>query len=635
MDPNISKHDWAAFVAAGKVPQTIGQEVLGSWRRARSAGLGDIKRAPRLAEAEFATLCAQARRLRQAAQGAMTRAGYLLNQTGNIVLLCHSSGVILDAGGDGRTLAIAHQDHLHPGGNWAEAATGTNAIGTALYLRRPVQIRGVEHYCEAFQHWNCAATPINDPASGGLLGVLDISWPGDIPQPNTVALSASLAAQIEADLTRMLAIEHETLMEHLHHSRLRRGNAAMLVLDRSGRDILATDDIRRICDNDAGLDKLRHTLAALVEQPADTLAEALGKCLPDMDVELIGPPDETIGVMLVKRPRAPKALPASATKEPARPDTDAELAQIARVGATTAELCAQAQRLAQTDIPILIEGETGAGKTFLARAIHRASPQADGPFELIDCSVLTKDSLRQALTSFHNASTPAPHIRAGLTGGVFPSPASVSTEKPPSGGTLCLNSPGAASPEVQKLLLSLIEAAVGAGMRPIALSNRCLYDSMKNGQFRSDLYYRIAVARLHIAPLRARRDEIAPTLRMILRHHAEQSGGRNLTFTPAAQAALSAYHWPGNLREMSNMIATLDALSPSGLIDVKMLPPEIRKPARPLGEERLRDHERVRILEAIDAEGGNLTRAAKRLGIARSTLYLKLDSYGMSRVRGD
>ncbi|MDO5622723.1 MAG: sigma 54-interacting transcriptional regulator [Paracoccus sp. (in: a-proteobacteria)] len=599
MGLNITKRDWEEFIAIGKVPQTIRQDVLGSWRRSGTAGICEIKRAPRLAEGELLTLRAQARRLRRGAQNALARAGYLLNHTGNIVLLCDRSGVVLDAGGDSETLALGREDHLHLGGNWTEGAVGTNAIGTALHLRRPIQISSFEHYCEAIQRWNCAATPITDPASGALLGVLDISWPDDLAQPNATALSASLAAQVESDLTRMLAIEHETLMERLHLRRLRRGNEPMLVMDRSGADVFATDNFLRFCDDDTALAHLRAQVAALIDQPADIIAEALSDCLPGTDLEVIGSPDDAIGVMLSLRRGRRKPV-----------DPAAELDQIGRAGAVSAALCAQAQRLARTEIPLLIEGETGAGKTFLAQAIHRASPQAAGPFELIDCSILTEQTLREDLAHGH---------RQIITGG----------------GILCLNSPGAAPPEVQKLLLSLIETAITAGMRPITLSNRSLYEAMEKGSFRSDLYYRIAVARLDIPPLRERPDEIVPTLRMIARHHAQQAGGRDLTFTSGALTAIAGYHWPGNLREMSNLVATLDALSPTGLIDAKMLPPEIRQPARHQPEERLRDHERSRILEAVDAEGGNLTRTAKRLGIARSTLYLKLDSYGVSRIRSE
>ncbi|MDO5633232.1 MAG: sigma 54-interacting transcriptional regulator [Paracoccus sp. (in: a-proteobacteria)] len=600
MGLNITKRDWEDFVGLGKVPSRIREDVLASWRRSDQAGVANPSRAPLRSEAELLTARAVARRLRKGADNALARANYLLAHTGNIVLLCDRSGVVLDAGGDSGILAMGRENHLHLGGDWTEQAIGTNAIGTALHLRRPVTIHSVEHFCEAIQRWNCAATPITDPGTGALLGVVDISWLDHLAQPNAAALSAALAAQVESDLTRMLAQEHETLIERLHLRRLRRGNEPMLMMDRAGNDVFATEGFQRFCDDDTALSALRARIPDLIDQPSDTIAEALGECMPGTDLEVIGSPDEAIGVMIsLRRRRA------------ARPDPGAELIRIGQAGPVSAALCAQAERLARTAIPLLIEGESGVGKTFLAQAIHRASPQAQGPFEMIDCSILTAATLREDLA--HGA-------RLTCDG---------------AGGVLCLNGPGSVSDEVQKLLLSLVEMTIQGGSRIIALSSRPLYAAMQAGEFRSDLYHRIAAARLNIPPLHERPEEIAATLKMMTRHHADTTGGRNLNFTSGAMAALQAYRWPGNLREMANLIAALDALSSTGLIDVQTLPPEIRTPVRQRPVDTLRDGERLRILEAMDAEGGNLSRTAKRLGIARSTLYMKLDSYDIPRHQRD
>ncbi|MDS0926737.1 sigma-54-dependent Fis family transcriptional regulator [Rhodobacter capsulatus] len=595
MAHRIRKRGWEEFMAVGRASPDVRSEVLQSWQRSAGRRIEKLKQAPLLSEEDLLTQRAQARRLRSGARGVLNRAGSLLGGSENILLLCDRGGVVLDAVGDETTLARGRENHLHLGGHWTEDAIGTNAIGTAIALARPVELRDAEHFCEEIHRWNCAATPITDQSTGLLLGVMDISWPSDLTQASAMALSAALALQVESELIRLLAREREFLMEQLHLRRLRRGNEPMLIMDRSGADVFATENFVRFCDDDKALRRLRERIPNLIDQAPDTISEALAGCLPGTDMEVIETGSDAIGVLIsLRRNRlhAGESCP--------------DLVRIGAAGAVSATLSAQAKRLAQTAIPLLVEGETGTGKTHLARAIHRASLQSGGPFELIDCARLTAAPLREDMLEG----------RIGADDGV-----------------LCLNRPEEASPEVQKLLLNLIEDVSGAGMRIIALATRPLYKEMQKGAFRSDLYYRLAGAKLEIRPLRERRDEIAPLLSELVRNHMADRGGRELKFTSGAMAALIAHAWPGNLLEMTHLIATLDALSPTGLIDVRSLPPEFRHSGGGSGEETLRDKERQEILGAIEVENGNLTRAARRLGIARSTLYLKLESYGLPRPR--
>lgn len=594
MPQRLDKSDWENYLAQGQIPSQIRTEVLNSWQRSSKLKLSGLKRAPVLQNEDFLTQRALSRRLRFGACNALQNAGELLGDTGNILLLCDCKGVVIDAAGDIATLERGRENHLHIGGNWSENAIGTNAIGTALHLHRPIVIREAEHFCEEIQRWNCAATPVYDPSSGSVLGVVDISWSNGSEHRKAAALSATLALQIEAELQKMHARERETLLERFHVTQLRCGNDPMLVMDRAGANVFATEDFTRFCDNDVALRNLRDRIPNLIDQRPDTIAEALSECMPGTDLEIVSTDDEAIGVMIsLRRTTFKKADPA------------AELIRIGRSGQAMSKICTQAQRLARVQIPILIEGETGTGKTFLAHAIHRASQQSDAPFDMIDCTELTEEKLR-----------------ADISTGRF--------ERP---GILCLNSPGAISQKLQKLLLGLVEHATDMGARIIAISTRHLYDEMTAGSFRGDLYYRIAGARLEIPPLRKRRDEIEPLLKEMICEHATQSGARELRFTSSAMMRLKQHSWPGNLREMKNLIAALDALSMNGLVDEATLPSEYRCQNMNGREDTLRDAERMQILAAVEAEGGNLTRTARRLGIARSTLYLKMDSYDISRSR--
>lgn len=591
MVASISKSDWENYRAVGRVPPSIREVVLQSWQRSSHIRATALKHAPQLAEDEFHSTRTGARRLRQGAKAALAKADYLLQQTGNMLLLCDKAGVVLDAAGDRETLAKGRENHLHLGGRWHEEAVGTNAIGTAIHLGRSVQVSGPEHYSEEIQRWSCAASPVTDPGTGRMLGVLDISWLDGIGQPGCAVLSSVLALQIESELSLQLARDRQRLLDQLGRGRL---SDPFLLMDRTGADVLASSDFSRFLDSPDRLAVLRGMIPELIDAGTDTMIETLAEIIPHADLRVIEGRDESLGVMLSLRGRSRRRGDAIS------------LARIAASGAAMAEVVAQGRRLLQTSLPILIEGETGTGKATLARALHRESEQSGGPFEVVDCAILDAGSLRRDLEQ-----------------GRVPVP----------GGVMCFNRLQAANPDVQKILLGVMDMAEQAGGRVIAISSRSLHAAMREGGFRSDLYYRIAGARLALPPLRERSIDIPAYLREITRRHAQETGARELRFTPGAMAVLRDYPWPGNLREMQNLVASLAALSPSALIDERDLPPEIRRPAAEAGEETLRDVEKAEILAAIDAAEGNMTETARRLGIARSTLYLKLDAYGIPRTR--
>lgn len=591
MPQPLTKTEWENFFVLGHVPGSIRQGVLRSWERCQTYSLINRTQAPALSEEALRTQRVLSKRLRTASRVALQKAGQLLFDTQSIVLLSDRQGVIIDSAGDSATLDRGRENHLDLGGDWSEQAIGTNAIGTALHLGRPITIYGCEHYCEVIQRWNCSATPVRDPVSQDILGVIDVSWPNGHGEKNAAALSASLASQIENELSRAVMHEREMLMERGHLARMRRGNDPILILDRCGENVLAFENLAKFSAEDAALSSLRRKIPALIDQPPDTISDALADCMSGTNLEVISHENDAIGVMItLGRPKRKRVLPG------------AELARIGTAGATLADLCKKAERLARADIPVLIEGEAGVGKSFLAQAVHGASAQANKPIELLDCAELTEASLLEDLEHDRYSSI----------------------------GTLCLNGLGSAAPATQKLLLRLVEKVMERDVRILSLSSRYLYDDMKAGRFRTDLYYCVARARLEIPPLRERPDEILPLLGQLCLQHAQATGRRELRFTSAANAKLSRYDWPGNLLEMRNLVASLDALSFNGLIGQSELPKEFHEPIED-GFGTLRDSERARIIGVIEEEQGNLSKVAKRLGIARSTLYLKLDSYGIKR----
>ncbi len=296
---------------------------------------------------------------------------------------------------------------------------------------------------------------------------------------------------------------------------------------------------------------------------------------------------------------------------------------------------ALAMRAAPSSINVLILGEMGVGKDVLARAIHQMSKRADKPFLRINCGGIPEALLESELFG---------HEKGAFTG--------ASTSKPglfeaANGGTVFLDEIGEMPMPMQVKLLQVLETRevrpVGGRLegRPIdvrfiSATNIDIEAAVRRGTFRGDLMYRLNTLTLAIPPLRERVDELAPLVATFLAQLGPELGrGEELTVSAEAMACLRAYSWPGNIRELKNVIERAILLCDGREIAPEHLPPDTvgSRPARTLvpledPEERA---DRQRILDALEACAGNQKRAAARLGISRTTLSARLDLYGIPR----
>jgi DNA-binding NtrC family response regulator len=298
------------------------------------------------------------------------------------------------------------------------------------------------------------------------------------------------------------------------------------------------------------------------------------------------------------------------------------------------EVLRLAETVAPTDSTVLITGESGTGKEILARYIHSLSEREDGPFVSINCGALPESLLESELFG---------HMKGSFTGAVRDKEGLLVAA---CGGTLFLDEVGEMSPALQvKMLRALQErevVPVGAtepiaiDVRIIAATNRDLEHEVRRGSFRSDLYYRLNVITLHLPPLRERPGDIPLLAEHFLKGLAERNGGEPLRLSEAAMERLQRYDWPGNVRELENALERAAVLTRGREIDVDALPARIVEPPppalvadRPPVNPTLDLIERAYILWVLQAEGGNKARAAEVLGIDPSTLYRKLNRYGI------
>ncbi len=298
------------------------------------------------------------------------------------------------------------------------------------------------------------------------------------------------------------------------------------------------------------------------------------------------------------------------------------------------EILRMAEVVGPTDSTVLISGESGTGKEVVARYIHELSERSEGRFVSINCGALPENLLESELFG---------HIKGSFTGAVRDKDGLMVAAKK---GTFFLDEVGEMSPATQVKLLRAIQerevVPVGAtepidiDVRIIAATNRDLEELIREGSFRSDLFYRLNVISLHLPPLRDRKGDIPLLAEHFLKRIASARKHEVPTLPREVVEKLQEYSWPGNVRELENALERALVMSGDGRITVDSLPSRItEQEARPLVAEAPPDNPTLEVIErayirwVMGAENGNKTRAAQVLGIDPSTLYRKLQRYGM------
>jgi len=287
-------------------------------------------------------------------------------------------------------------------------------------------------------------------------------------------------------------------------------------------------------------------------------------------------------------------------------------------------------RIAPTDVTVLLEGETGTGKELAAKAVHSHSRRAQGPFVVVDCGAVAPNLIESELFGHEKgAFTDAVKTRQGAF-------------ELADGGTIFLDEIGELSRDLQPKLLRALDQRetkrVGAdkpvtvNVRVIAATNKDLEKEVKAGTFREDLYYRLSVVRIHMPPLRRRKEDVETIASHVLAGISSEIGKKITGLSPEASAALMTYSWPGNVRELKNVLGRASALCDGKRIEAKDLVLTQGKKGATLEElsgKTLEDIEKAAIYATLTSVAGNKTEAAKVLGIAYSTLYEKMKKYGM------
>jgi transcriptional regulator with PAS, ATPase and Fis domain len=303
----------------------------------------------------------------------------------------------------------------------------------------------------------------------------------------------------------------------------------------------------------------------------------------------------------------------------------------------------RARLLANVPTPVLLQGETGVGKDVFARAIHDNGPHSQGPFVALNCGGLPREILASELFGYSDGAFTGAR-RTGMIGKI----------EAAHGGTLFLDEIAEMPLDLQPYLLRVLEGGelypLGSNkprtvkFRLIAACNRDLRSEVSAERFRMDLFYRVSVTSLHIPPLRDRTADLPALVAHFAREAAMRHGVPSKAFSSEVMMVFARYDWPGNLRELRNVVEAMSLLAQGEIVDLEAIPADFGAgmEQRPNNEAiaevlsgGLEQVECHAIVAAIRKEQGNLTRAARQLHIARSTLYLKMKKYALSSVLDD
>ncbi|WP_158515331.1 sigma-54-dependent Fis family transcriptional regulator [Paraburkholderia phytofirmans] len=614
---------WERFISDRPIDDgAIREVVLKSWQRCQAFGVDPAQR----------TASANANKIYVQQGGwlnASVRAGLddiasCLAETRSVAVVGDLSGTIFSVAGD-RDLAevLAFSSGIFAGANLSEHYGGTNAVGTALALGGPVTILGGEHFCQTGKAWNCSATVIRDPVDQSVIGVVDITNSATTPPMLTCACVTTLVERIQSHLVHQELFGRTRLIEGFFEQRHR--SDEIVAFDRRGRIVKSTPGAKidgfalREEEQIPGLDR-------------DSIERWNFERLPNWIRPEYLSPVEMNGVLFGGIVRIPYGGPRRASAPPAIKTLSSGLRQLAEASPSLLAILVQAEQIASKRLPVLLQGETGTGKDVLAKAIHEASSVSAGPFVAVNCAALPRELIAGEL--FGHAEGAFTGARRGGAKGRF---------EEANGGTIFLDEIGDMPIDLQPYLLRVLEEGATSrlgesiqrriNVRVIAATNRPLEYDVAEGQFRSDLFYRLDGICFHLPPLRERSGDIPSIVRSILR-----------TLTPAAETPpevgtdlleiLSAHDWPGNIRELRNVLARIIALSDDELLDARVLQGRLGPRATTRRPEsnghmlsNVRENERKLILDAVAATGGSATDAAKAIGISRATIYRRLKSY--------
>ncbi|MFV7760253.1 sigma-54-dependent Fis family transcriptional regulator [Shewanella algae] len=586
-----------------------------SWQRCQGAGLNPaaIPDELRLNTAALDERRQRHGRLLQAVEhSALPLFNQLMGRTQSRLILSDPQGFVLQHWGVSRYSQKLANIALDTGVNWLEQYKGTNAIAAALSERQCVSVIGEQHFIKSHRFMSCTASPLFSP-DGELLGALDITSEQQIHTPKTAILVSSLAQQLELALLCRLPGAAVRLDLAPQQALLHSGWQGVLVLDLDGR-VLGANPMARQLLKGINLGQIHQALSPQV------LSRGSGRLQQGLvfRTQALEQPQHTKPVVRASQSRESQSGESSAAfKEP-----------------RLEQAWQQARKVLARNIPLLILGETGVGKEQFVKQLHVQSPRHQQPFVAVNCAAIPAELVESELFGYQaGAFTGA--SRQGYVGKI----------RQAHQGSLFLDEIGEMPLAAQSRLLRVLQErevvpigsnqAHSVDIQVIAATHMDLPALVQQGAFRADLYYRLNGLQVTLPALRQRSD-----LRRLIHKLHQRYRVRPQSLCPVLEQQLLQYHWPGNLRELDNLMQVACLMAeefpelnwqtlPESLQQTLGTAEEAMADLAPAPGNNLHSQMQTQIRDTWLACNGNVSEAARRLGISRNTLYRKLKALAL------
>ncbi len=517
---------WGEYVSGKNVKATkLRNLIYDSWQRCLHHGVDPNQKQTEIviSDSQLKERIQQSQ-LIQAAKPILDQLSIQTNATSYLLTLCDKDGSILYLNGDKQVLREGEKMNFVQGADWSEKTAGTNAIGTSIVSRMPVQVFSAEHFCEGCHPWTCSSAPIIDPITKEVLGALDLTGIWHEAQPHTLGLVISGTYSIQQRLLNNHLETHLHLLKHYEEAFSRWPNTPMLILNRGLQMVKSNDLLLSQWNKDSWeqiqktneWNSLLHHLRNGSEGVSSFEIEVPSRPWK-VYMEPIFIPNELAGFLVLLLPKA---------------ENDNSLPPILwgdMIGQSQKmkEVLYKCSKVTNVNVPIFINGESGTGKERIARAIHENSNRKNHPFIAINCGAIPADLMASEMFGYEAGT---------FTGGKKEGKKGRFEEA--HGGTLFLDEIGEMPLDLQVHLLRVLQEKevvrlgsskpIPVDVRIIAATHKNLEKLVEEGKFREDLFFRIHVVSLTLPPLRERKEDILLLSHFFLQDYSEKYSKPNL-----------------------------------------------------------------------------------------------------------
>lgn len=627
---------WSNYVNKGIKLGHVRSVVFDSWKRSREYGVNPkMTKAPVvLAEREINEKKKNYEELLSLIRPFMYDLYEIVKGTDSVLAFSDSSGIVMELFGDYQIVLAAGSVNFKVGVDMKESVVGGNAIGTSLQTGTPVQMFAAEHYSRLFHESSCSSAPIKDPLTNQNIGNITIVGYYNSAHPHSLALVTTAANTINR-LIQQKSLENETfLLNNFFAAAMDSISDGMLIVNRYGEvlrmngvarhllKIPLQTDCKSLFHHFGHLEPLKRFIVETVAG-SDVITQKEYQTAKEDKFSLIFTSrriminESTIGAIVILK----KKTLVEIQKRTAKYTFDS------LIGASKPFMQAVhlAKRAAQTDKSVLLLGESGTGKELFAQAIHNASPRAEQRFVAINCAAIPRELMASELFGYTEGSFTG--AAKGGKRGKF---------EEADGGTVFLDEIGDMPLELQAYLLRVLEerevTPIGSGqpkpvdIRIIAATHKDLHELIKKGEFRLDLFYRLNVIQIEIPALRQRMQDIP----LFIAHELP-----NKTIDPKVMQMFYRYDWPGNLRELRNVLEQIEIFNEDELVTGEYVPQYIKNRTEeaaghmPLYKMLTKETEKESIVSVLQSSA-NVAEAAEKLGVSISTMYRWINKFGIN-----